>query len=98
MSEPLFLFQYALLLNWFLHRLYWQTLMMATFLFIVVTINYVFLYLNFKKIKDMAEKDFSVKVIRDCIVQEISCALLVPGDLFIVGKRIPCDSILVSGG
>ncbi len=45
------------------------------------TFNYILLYLSFKKIKVMAEKDYEVAVIREGTEKKVKNIELVPGDL-----------------
>ena len=45
----------------------------------------------------MTEKEYGVKVIRNGNMIEVTNRELVPGDVYMLGKQIPCDSIVLSG-
>ena len=71
---------------------------MIGMLCIMVVANYLFVYFNLKKVKKEVQKQYKVKVLREGNYEEVECSKLVPGDLYVVGDAIPCDSILISGG
>jgi len=43
------------------------------FSFLTTTINYIMLWISYKKIKEIAEKKIHVKVIRDGRIEKIDC-------------------------
>lgn len=49
-------------------------------------VNYVLLRNNIKKIKELAERVFTVSVHRDGRLQEVNSTELVPGDIFVPHK------------
>jgi magnesium-transporting ATPase (P-type) len=51
---------------------------------VTVSLNYVLLYLSYRKIKDMAEKEHAVVVVRDGEQATISHTDIVPGDVIIL--------------
>jgi magnesium-transporting ATPase (P-type) len=51
---------------------------------VTVSLNYVLLYLSFRKIKEMAEKEHAVVVVRDGVQVTISHTEIVPGDVIIL--------------
>lgn len=71
--------------------------LMVFFSWLTTTINYFLLRRSYNKIKETAEKEFLVKVLRDGIFYDIKNVDLVPGDLYQPNGEIPCDSIIVQG-
>jgi hypothetical protein len=51
---------------------------------VTVSLNYILLYLSYRKIKDMAEKEHAVVVVRDGEQATISHTDIVPGDVIIL--------------
>lgn len=45
----------------------------------------------------MAEKEFTIKVIRNHQFVQINNDDIVPGDIYEVCHQIPCDSIIING-
>jgi P-type E1-E2 ATPase len=64
---------------------------------LTTTINYILLYLSYRKIKEMAEKIVSVKVLRNSQFITVESNMLVPGDLIDPEGEMMCDCILVKG-
>jgi cation-transporting P-type ATPase 13A2 len=97
LSEPLFVLQYLMFCIWTVQKLYLNILGNLSFCLLIVSINYIILYRNYAKIKQIAEKEFTVQVVRNGSFISISNHDLVPGDIYQVGKEIPCDSVLIEG-
>ena len=70
---------------------------MIVFSFVTTSINYYLLYRSYKKIKDIAETVHKVKVLRSGRFIDANSLDIVPGDLFIPGEEVSCDSIIVKG-
>ena len=83
LTKPFFLLQYIICVIWILLDIWIFSVIMLIFSFITTSVNYLLLYLSFKKIKEMAEKVFKVQVIRNGNKVEIDSNELVPGDIFI---------------
>jgi magnesium-transporting ATPase (P-type) len=64
---------------------------------ITTSVNYILLYISYKKIKEIAERIVSVDVLRDGKYQTIPSNHLAPGDLFVPSEEMLCDSILLRG-
>ena len=64
---------------------------------LTASLNYVMYFLSFKKIKEIAEKTYDVKVIREGTIINIKNIELVPGDIYIPEYEIPADSLIVKG-
>lgn len=66
---------------------------------LTTSINYIMLYLSYRKIKEIAEHKFSVEVIREGKQEIIESNELCPGDVLIITKsmKIPCDCLLLTG-
>ena len=82
---------------WMLQGLYLYIMGNLGFCIAAVTINYIIKCYNFSKIKEMAEKSSRVTVLRNNIFYEANSTDLVPGDIYQIGKEVPCDSILIEG-
>lgn len=64
---------------------------------ITTSINYILLYISYRKIKEIAEKVVEVEVIRSGKSVNIPSSQLVPGDIFIPRDELYCDVILLKG-
>ena len=71
MTQPLFLFQYFVSLVYALESFLFMAGIMIFFGFFTTSINYILLLRSYKKIKETAEKEFKVKVLRDGAFMEI---------------------------
>jgi len=71
--------------------------MYLSFSFTTTTINYILLYISFLRIKQIAEKQYDVRVIRNGQEMVILSHALVPGDVVIPQKdeEITFDGILM---
>jgi magnesium-transporting ATPase (P-type) len=56
---------------------------LLTLTIITTSVNYVFLYFSYLKIRKMAEKNIEIKVIRENKIEIIDSRELVPGDVII---------------
>ena len=83
MTKPFFIVQYVSSLIWILESLVEFGLAMIFFSAATTTVNYVLLYLSYRKIKEKAELQFEVKVIREGRIKEVLNIDLVPGDLYL---------------
>ena len=83
MTGPFFLLQYFFCFIYFIQSYLSFSIALLGFSFVTTTINYVMLYISFRKIKDMAEKKIAVEVIREGKKQMIDSNELVPGDIYI---------------
>ena len=97
LTEPLFMLQYLIFWVWGIQKLYQDIIVNFAFLYIIISVNYVIQYYNYTKIKKMAEKEYSIRTIRNGQYADISSKQIVPGDIYLVGEEIPCDSVLLSG-
>ena len=82
MTQPFFLFQYFVSLVYILENLVLFGVLMVFFSWLTTTINYVLLRRNYNKIKETAEKEFSVRVLRNGSFYNIKNIDLVPGDIY----------------
>jgi cation-transporting P-type ATPase 13A2 len=97
MTEPLFLLQYFIFCVWLIQKLYVNTIANFAFCLAVNTVNYIIQYYNYCKIRQMAEKEFRITVLRDQQFQEVPNSQIVPGDIYQIHQHIPCDSLVLSG-
>ena len=95
--KPFFLLQYLVCIAFIIQGLAIFAILNLFFSVLTTTINYVYSYLSYKKIKDMAEKEVTVRVLRDRKMIEILNHDLVPGDLLDPEGEIPCDCLLLRG-
>lgn len=63
--------------------------------FVTSTINYIFIWVSFKKIKQMAERREEVEVLREGQWRRTESWGLVPGDIYRPGEEIVCDGIVM---
>ena len=80
---PFFLLQYLFVLVFFLQGYAPFSACLLFFTILTATINYILLYRSYKRIKDIAEKEIEVTVIRNEKVIKIDSSFLVPGDIII---------------
>lgn len=71
LTAPFFILQYFFCIIYFLQKLYTFGIVLIAFTLITTTINYIFLYRSFKKIKDMAKRNMKVKVVRNGQIEVI---------------------------
>ena len=83
MTQPLFFFQYFVSLIYILESFVSFAFIMIFFAFSTTTINYILLLRSYKKIKETAEKMFTVKVLRNGVLSDIINFDLVPGDIYV---------------
>lgn len=83
MTQPFFIFQYLVSLVYILENVAIFGVLMIVFSFITTTINYILLYRSYGKIKETAEKQFKVTVLRNKVFEEIQNIDLVSGDLYV---------------
>lgn len=65
--------------------------------FITTSINYILLYVSYRKIKEMAEGVVEVDVVRNGSFLRLPSNELVPGDLIRPKDELFCDVVLLSG-
>lgn len=82
LTEPYFLLQYFFCFAFFLQGYAPFSITLLAFTLITVTINYILLFFSFKKIKEIAEKTYEVKVIRNSEIVTVLNTELVPGDIY----------------
>ena len=70
---------------------------MIFFSWLTTTVNYFLLRRSYNQIKETAEKEYPVTVLRDGTFYEIVNTELVRGDLYEPKGEVPCDSIIVAG-
>lgn len=63
--KPFFLLQYIVCIAFFVQGLLTFAILNLAFSIITTTINYILVYLSYRKIKDMAEKIIKVRVLRN---------------------------------
>ena len=97
MTKPFFIFQYIVSAIFILKSIVLFGITMIGFAFVTTSINYVLTKRSYNKIKETAEKIFTVKVLRDGQFKEIDNVDIVPGDLYEPSGEIPCDSIVLRG-
>lgn len=73
MTEPFFLLQYFFCVMFFVQNYAPFSIALLFFSFLTTTINYIMLWVSYKKIKEIAEKKIDVKVIRDGRMEVIDC-------------------------
>ena len=83
LTAPFFILQYFFCIIYFLQGLYIFGFVLIGFTLLTTTINYIFQYFSFKKIKDMAERNIKINVIRNGEIVSIDDKDLVPGDVYI---------------
>lgn len=83
MTKPFFIFQYFVSLVFILERATLFGVLMIAFSLLTTSINYILLVRSYNKIKQTAEKQFPVKVLRSKAFMSIQNIDLVPGDLYV---------------
>ena len=94
---PFYIMQYVVCAAFIVERVYIFAAVMLGFTLLTTTINYIFLYVSYRKIQSMAEKVIQVRVKRNGNYDEVDNHDLVPGDLIDPAGEIPCDCLMVSG-
>jgi len=97
LTEPLFVLQYCIFAVWIIRYLFTNVAVNLLFCLAVTSVNYLILYHNFNKVKQIAERTFSLKVLRNGEDVSILNSEIVPGDIYVVENEIPCDSVVMSG-
>lgn len=97
LTGPFFLLQYIVCIAYIIENITTFAIFSLCFSFVTTTINYILVYLSYKKIKDMAEKTITVRVLRNGEFVEMQSDQLVPGDLIDPLEEIMCDCILMTG-
>ena len=83
MTQPFFIFQYFVSVVHILESLVLIGVLMVYFSWFTTTISYFLLRRSYNKIKETAEKEFPVRVLRNGTFYNINNVDLVPGDLFV---------------
>ena len=83
LTRPFFLMQYVICVIFAFEKLITYLVIYILFSVLTTTINYILLYISFKKIKDIAEKSTPVTVIRSSQQIIVTNHDLVPGDVVI---------------
>ena len=83
MTKPFFIFQYLVSLVYILENVAIFGVLMIIFGFITTSINYILLVRSYGKIKETAEKEIEVTVLRNKKFQTIMNVDLVCGDLYV---------------
>ena len=65
LTEPLFLLQYCIFAVWIIRERFLMAGANMLFSVVVTSVNYFILYHNFAKVKQMAERTFDVRVLRN---------------------------------
>lgn len=97
MTQPFFIFQYFVSAVYILEGLTLFGVLMVIFSWLTTTINYILLRRSYNKIKETAEKEYPVRVLRNGTFYNIKNIDLVPGDLYVPAGEVPCDSVIVQG-
>jgi cation-transporting P-type ATPase 13A2 len=97
MTQPFFIFQYFVSTIYILESLVLFGVLMIFFSWLTTTVNYILLRRSYNQIKETAEKEYPVTVLRNGNFYEIINTDLVPGDLYVPKGEVPCDSIIVNG-
>jgi cation-transporting P-type ATPase 13A2 len=97
MTKPFFIFQYFVSAVYILESLVLFGGMMIGFSWLTSTVNYILLRRSYNQIKETAEKEFFVTVLRNGTFYSIQNIDLVPGDLYQLKGEVPCDSLIVQG-
>lgn len=83
MTKPFFLLQYVICVIFIFEGLLLYAIIYVVFSILTTSANYILLYISFKKIQAIAEKETQVKAIRDGREVSIKNTDLLPGDLYI---------------
>jgi magnesium-transporting ATPase (P-type) len=83
LTEPFFLLQYFFCFIFFIQGYAPFSFALLFFSFVTTTVNYVMLYVSYKRIKSIAEKISQVDVIRNGQKIKLDSRELVPGDVYI---------------
>lgn len=95
---PLYLLQYFVVLVLSLQGLPMMGIILVVVSWLTTSGNYIALYISNRKIKHIAEKVHTVRVVRGGRVEEKDGTGLVPGDVVVVGVGEVCyDGVLVAG-
>lgn len=97
MTEPYFLIQYLASTIYIIQKLVEPAILLLSATVITTSINYLLLYVSYRKIKEMAEVVVEVEVLRDGAFRNLPSTELVPGDIFIPKNELYCDVVLVNG-
>jgi magnesium-transporting ATPase (P-type) len=97
MTKPFFVFQYLVSTVYILENIALFGILMIGFSWFTTTVNYFLLRRSYNQIKETAEKEFPVRVLRGGNLYDIKNIDLVPGDLYQPGTEVPCDSLIIKG-
>lgn len=65
MTQPFFLIQYLAAVIYLVQRIVSLAILLLVASLLTVSLNYLLLYLSYRKIKEMAERDHEVVVVRE---------------------------------
>lgn len=97
MTEPFFFVQYMAAVIYVIEKMPELSVLLIGASVVTTSINYVILYLSYRKVKQIAEVALSLSVLRDGAFQLLPSSELVPGDLFIPSQELSCDALLLRG-
>lgn len=97
MTEPYFLIQYLASAIYFIQKLNEPAILLLSATIITTSINYLLLYISYRKIKEMAEVVVEVEVLREGRFTTMPSNELVPGDIFIPKSDLYCDVVMFNG-
>lgn len=97
MTEPFFFIQYLASVIYIIVKLTELAVLLLGASVITTSINYILLYISYRKIKEIAEVVVEVEVLRDGSFQRLPSSELVPGDIFIPKNDLYCDVVLLNG-
>ena len=97
MTNPFYIIQYVFCGAYFYTDYKDFGIILLIFITITTIINYVLLYRSYRKIKDIAEREINVEVIRGRKIVTINSNELVPGDVYIPDKEVVCDALVLQG-
>jgi magnesium-transporting ATPase (P-type) len=97
MTEPFFFIQYLAAVIYIIEKMPELSILLIGASIITTSINYIILYISYRKIKALAEVIVSVSVLRNGNFLQLPSSELVPGDIFIPEEELFCDVILLKG-
>ena len=97
MTSPFYILQYVFCISFIVTTFVVFGVALLILVIITTIVNYILLYKSYRKIKDMAEREMNVQVVREGKTMTINSNELVPGDIYIPDKEIVCDAIVLKG-
>lgn len=97
MTEPFFFVQYMAAVIYIIEKMPELSVLLIGASVVTTSINYVILYVSYRKIKQIAEVVLTLSVLRDGAFRELPSSELVPGDIFIPREELSCDVLLLKG-